>query len=414
MGPKPVAKVAVKVAPKKSVPKIAPKVVAKQANQPKVPEVKEKKEKKSKKDKKDVVDTGKEQFDAGLAAGKAQLDAGIAAFGSVTAGATDALQGWWGGLSVPSIPGLTSDPSPPPPPAKDSKKTATVAPPVVPPVKASPVPIAKAKAKLVPEVQPAVVPEKTGGGLFGMFRGQKNPTSKDSESGSIDISLPRQRAPGKPPLASAEDLRKEMESSKSVPYEKDESVLLAKRDHVVNSLPGKRHMEFNDLRPLPVQVHPSVAPRQTVDDPRNTAILSEIVQDPGLVTAGNAVDKVLQSRQFIEAMRRSVDSSKSAVENVKSSKMPIGPRRPISPMQDNISSVMFLPSPSGVCETCGLYTSSCICATLKRVAGYNAPDRNVLDRLFARMNIPQEDPDDERATVNSIKSINITNTKAGF
>ena len=412
MGPKPVANVAVKVAPKKSVPKIAPKVAPKVAAKPATPEVKEKKEKKSKKQKKDVVDTGKEQLDAGLAAGKAQLDAGIAAFGSVTAGATDALQGWWGGLSVPSIPGLTSDPSPPPPPPpKDSKKTATVAPPVVPPVKASPVPIAKAKAKPAPEVQPVVVPEKTGGGLFGMFRGQKN---KDSESGAIDISLPRQRAPGKPPLASAEDLRKEMESSKFVPYEKDESVLLARRDHVVNSLPGKHQMEFNDLRPLPVQVHPSVAPRQTVDDPRNTAILSEIVEDPGLVTAGNAVDKVLQSRQFIEAMRRSVDSSKAAAENVKSSKIPVGPRRPISPMQDNISSVMFLPSPSGVCETCGLYISSCICTTLKRVAGYNAPNRSILDRLFARMNIPQEDPDDERATVNSVKSMNITNTKAGF
>jgi hypothetical protein len=408
MGPKPVVKAPVKAAP--VVKKAAPKVVTKPAPKSAPVVEKPKKEKKSKKDKKDVVDTGKEQLDAGLAAGKAQIDAGMAALGSVAANASDAFQGWWGGINVPSIPGLTAETDPAA--SKENKKT--VAAPSA-PVKAAPVPVAQPKPIPAPQ-QPAST-EKTGG-MFSMFKSQKRTsTPKDSEKKIIDIGAPRQRPAGKPPLASAEDLRKEMAQAKTAACEKDESVLVAKRDLLVNAHPGNRQMEFNELRPLAVRVHPSVAPRQTEDDPRNTAILSDIVEDPGLVTQASGVEKVFQSRQFIEAMRRSVNSSKAGVENGKSPDRyikPVVPDRPISPMQDNISSVMFLPSPSGICETCGLYTTSCICATVQRVSRNNAPNRNMLDRLLARMNPPRDDPDDERATTNSIKSMNVSRTKAGF
>jgi hypothetical protein len=406
MGPKPVVKAKAPIVK-------APVPAKKTAFKPATPAKEEKNEKKGKKEKKQksdepsTLETGRAQLDAGLAAGRAQLDAGVAAFGSAASNATEALQGWWGGLQIPNITGVAGNQQSDAPKKKNEKPT-----PAQPaaPVKASPVTPAPATTAMSSSAPP---PSK--GGYFGIFKSTKGSTP--SESGSVDITQPRQRAPGKPPCASVEELRKEMEQGKAVPVDRDESVLIAKRDSLLKTHPGSRIMEFNELRPLSVKVHPSVAPRQMADDPRNTSIMSEIVGDPGLISKQSGVEKVFQSRQFIEAMRRSVNSSKTNSENrpIADSRYlkPIAPDRPLSPMQDHISTITFLPTPAAVCQKCGLYLSSCLCETLKQSSRYNPPNHDVLDRLLARMNQGRDDPDDERVTTNSVRSMNLTRGPGG-
>ena len=396
MGPKPVVV-------KKTVP-VKPAPVAKKAAPPVTPKAPAAKEKKSKKAKKEedtsALDMGKAQLDAGLAAGRAQLDAGVAALGAATAGASEALQGWWGGLTVPAIPSMEAIIPKATEPAKPAKKASPA--PVAAPKKAIPIVV----AKKAPPVKAASAPKLTGTGFLGIFKGR---SSKSSESGSVDISQPRQRVPGKPPCTSAEDLRKEMTKAKPVIDEKDEAVLLARRDMVVNSQPGPKSMEFNQVRPLPVRIHPTVAPRQHEGDPRNSALISDVVDDPGVVTRQSGVDKVFQSRQFIEAMRRSVSNAKAVVKAPPVSRyiQPVSPDRPISPVQENTSTVAFLPAPSAICQNCGLYRSACFCETVRKHSLYRPPNRDVLDRLLARINQSQrEDPDDEHASTNVVRTTN--------
>lgn len=403
MGPKPVAK---KAAPVKAAPQAKPKVAEKvapakpTASKAAAGDIKKKKTKKAEDDAEggsSALTAGRAQLDAGLAAGRAQLDAGMAVFGSAANNASETLQGLWGGFSWP---GATAS-GPPVGSASDKKKAepaSATAKPAAPVKKAIPDPIAP-----VEKSKPAATAPSSGG-FFG-FLGSK--TSK--EPGPIDISKPRERAPGKPPVTSAEDLRKENEK---IAEERDIATLIARRDDVVNVKPGQRVMEFNELRPSPVRIHPSVVPRQDGDDPRNTAILSHIVSDPLLVTKNSGVDKVMQSRQFIDAMKRSVRSSRVRIDELSLSSsryvQPVEPDRAISPMHDNISTIAFLPSPSNICETCGLYSTACICETVKRMTRIQPPNRNILDRLLARMpGQDQGDPDDEGTTTHSIKSVKV-------
>ena len=403
MGPKPVAK---KAAPAKEAPPAKAKAAAKPA--PAKPTASkaatgDTKKKKAKKDDGDAeggssaLTAGRAQLDAGLAAGRAQLDAGMAVFGSAANNASEAFQGIWGGFSWPGA----ATGGPPAASANEKKKADPASAPVKP---AAPVKKAIPESP-APDTSKPVATSSSSGGFFG-FMGSKG----SKEPGTIDISKPRERAPGKPPVTSAEDLRKE---NQKITEEKDISSLVARRDNVVNFKPGQRIMEFNDLRPLPVRIHPSVAPRQDGDDPRNTAILSHIVSDPLLVTKNSGVDKVMQSRQFIDAMKRSVRSSRMRIDDLSLSSsryvQPVEPDRPISPMHDNISTVAFLPSPSSLCETCGLYVNACICETVKRMTRMQPPNRNILDRLLARMpGQDREDPDDEGTTTHSIKSVKVT------
>ena len=409
MGPKPLPKtvpvkaptVAKKTVPAKAVPpataKKVPPATAKNAvpAKPAPAEVKKKKVKKDDDQLNATLEAGRAQLDASLAAGRAQLDAGVAVLGSATANATEALQGMWSGLSWPTLPGGGDAP----PPAPEKKKP--VAAPAIknpPPAKALPIVKKAAVEKVVP---PKAVSSGTRifGGLFG--------SSKNSETGSIDISQPRKRVPGKPPCTSAEELRKE---SMKIIDQKEETSLIAKRDLIVNAKNSSRVLEFSQVRPLGSLMHPSVTRRQMENDPRNTTMISEVALDPGLVTRGSYVDKVIESRQFVDVMKRSVNVARTRMEDIPSSSSrylePVEPDRPISPMQDNLATISFLPPTEGICEACGLYSQSCICETVKRITPYQRPNWNTLDRLLARVsNMNADDPDDERTNTRSVKGM---------
>lgn len=397
MGPKPVLPkktVPVKAAPPTAAKKTVPPATAKKTVPVKAAptEVKKKKVKKDDDKLNATLQAGRDQLDAGLAAGRAQLDAGVAVLGSATANAAEALQGIWSGLSWPTLPGGGVDSTPPA--LEDKKKKVVVAAPVIknpPPAKA--LPIVK-KAAIEKTAPPKVV--SSGTRMFGGLLGN----SKNSETGSVDISQPRKRVPGKPPCTSAEEVRNE---SMKIIDQKEEISLIAKRDLIVNAKNSARVLEFSEVRPLGSRMHPSVTRRQMENDPRNTSMISEVALDPGLVTRGSFVDKVVESRQFVDVMKRSVNVARTRMVDIPSSSSrylePVEPDRPISPMQDNLATISFLPPTEGICEACGLYSQSCICETVKRITPYPRPYWNTLNRLLARVtNANAKDPDDERAT----------------
>lgn len=372
--PKPVAVKSVVKAPVKAAVKAPAKATVKAPTKApdKAPTPAPSKDKKKKTT--DLEPTGPSALDAG----KAQLDAGIAVVGTAAASAAEAFQGLWGGLAWPAA-------EPPPEPKKKVKRPPDVTPALPPPRPAA------------AQVAAAVSIKKAA---------QYSPVSTDfMEVGDVpvvvDISGPRKRPPGKPPCTSAEDLRRESKVT-PVAEEQEETLLVTKRDMFVNGPTVMKAIPFNELRQPSATLHPSVRPRQSPTDPRNTAIVSEIVDDPTLVTAGRGIDKVLESRQFIEAMKRNLGHGKTRPRVESTFVNPVVPDAPISPSQDHISTVAFLPSPTKACRRCGLYETACICETVDRVSRYRPPDSDPLSRLFNKLLSRGGGGDDDEGSAHTV------------
>lgn len=179
---------------------------------------------------------------------------------------------------------------------------------------------------------------------------------------------PRKRPPGPPPCMSSADLFKDAAMTGSA---RDEDAMMFRRENILNVEPISKGLEFTQLRKPSMKQHPRVLPRQVNgagEDslPGITSLMSEVSDDPFSVQEAHGIDKVMQSRQFILAMRMSLkvpDSPKKvSAKPPPPLKAPTGPIRPISPQQENITTVSFLPTPFSVCDTCGLYSHSCVCA----------------------------------------------------
>lgn len=212
---------------------------------------------------------------------------------------------------------------------------------------------------------------------------------------------PRQRPPGKPPAASAQELR----NDSSVPAEKDDELVLIKRDLIVKSTAATPLMPFTLARKPITRLHPSVMPRHEGLSSEDTALISDVVEDPDFRKEATGVDKIIQSRQFIEAMRKSLEQSKAQINlSTNSPRLPFhapGGDRPISPMQENISSVAFLPLPYEMCRTCGFYRHSCVCSS-GRVPSQAQTLRRGLQRVVDRIDSPASVPSDEGEGVEAI------------
>ena len=228
------------------------------------------------------------------------------------------------------------------------------------PVKAPPVRTAPASVRAAPVIQPPA----------------PRPPAVDPNAS------PRQRAPGRAPCASAAELRKEMEAGDDVEGELEEDAVLARRDHIVQAMASPHFMPFTDVRKPLSRLHPSVIPRkrggEPIDATRDTVevpvLADEVMEDPSAVGHLHGIDKVIQSRKFIQAMRESlkhpIKSPKGPLPRISENGRLVADGQAISPMQENITSVSFLPAPFAVCQVCGLYEHSCICRavpTTKRV-----------------------------------------------
>lgn len=192
---------------------------------------------------------------------------------------------------------------------------------------------------------------------------------KSDEAPKVDPNAtPRKRPPGPPLCMSSADLFKEAAMTRLV---RDEDAMMFRRENILHVEPISNGLEFTQLRKPSMKQHPRVLPRQVNgagEDslPGITSLMSEVSDDPFTVQEAHGIDKVIQSRQFILAMRMSLkvpDSPKKvSAKPPPPLQAPTGPIRPISPQQEHITTVSFLPTPFAVCETCGLYSHSCVCA----------------------------------------------------
>ena len=203
-------------------------------------------------------------------------------------------------------------------------------------------------------------------------------TSESGTETSLIVKL-GPRVPPKPDgpvLNSAADLRKAMENLRIGGF--DDEPLNKHRDLIVNNEPGPIIMEFEKLRPPEERLHPQVAPRRASDgdgpvgaDAAYYGALADVagMEDPLDFVERSGIDRVIHSRQFVEAMKQSLVNSKGAISpsNVLGDFHPTThvEGRPISPSQDNMKTIAFLPLRSNMCAACGLFSYACICYNQK-------------------------------------------------
>ena len=178
--------------------------------------------------------------------------------------------------------------------------------------------------------------------------------------------------PDGPVLNTAADLRKAMENIRIGGF--DDEPLTKRRDMIVNNEPGPALMEFEKLRPPDDRLHPEVAPRRASDgdepvgaDAAYYGALADVagMEDPLDFVERSGIERVIHSRQFVQAMRQSLTESKGGVARstvLGDTYPPVYMEgRPISPSQDNMNTVAFLPHRSNMCTGCGLFAYACIC-----------------------------------------------------
>lgn len=205
---------------------------------------------------------------------------------------------------------------------------------------------------------------------------------------------PRQRPPGKPPVSSVKELRGETD----VPAERDDEIMILKSELIVKSNPPTPLMPFLVPRKPQTRLHPSVTPRSEGLRSEETALISDLVDDPLRMKELSGVDKIIQSRQFIDAMRKSLALSKQEVKvhaKVNRSPMPslVGDR-PISPVHDNITTVAFLPLPYDMCRNCGFYKQACVCSSRRNHSPLQKLRRGlqrVVDKIDSPASVPSDD-----------------------
>jgi len=323
----------------------------------------------------------------------AQASAQAAIYG---AQATEAMQGLLGGFND-----WLGTANPPP---KKSKK------PVTAPLKVSPDPVAPPAVipkKPAMSVQKPVVSTKTLAGAKAFSIEKKydiiEPFQQPKEQAPPrdPNASPRQRPPGKPPVSSSQELRNET----NVPTERDDELIVLKRDLIVNAVHPTPLMPFTTARKPITRLHPSVTPRQEGLSTEETALISDLVDDPISRRELSGVDKIIHSRQFIDAMRKSLERPKHQGDNLPRSErfslpVPSGDR-PISPVHENISTVAFLPLPYDMCRRCGLYQHSCVCSGILQISPALKLRRG-LQRSVDKVDSPDSVPSDDENTLESI------------
>lgn len=217
------------------------------------------------------------------------------------------------------------------------------------------IPALKAKQKSVVSKKPTPVtkpPQKSS---------SDEGDSESSKSAPRDPnSVPRKRPPGPPPCNSLAEVVAETER---VPVPLEEDALMARRDSMVRTDPISKGLPFDEIRTRIPPLHPSIIPRSPRAEDASP-LISALIDDPVRVGELHHVDQIIETRQFIDAMRKSLTHSpkKSPSTTNMFKQRRLNPR-PISPMQENVTSVAFLPAPHRICVYCGLYLHACVCPT---------------------------------------------------
>ena len=229
--------------------------------------------------------------------------------------------------------------------------------------------------------------------------------------------------PDGPVSKTAADLRKAMENVRIGGF--DDEPLQKQRDLIVNNEPGPLLMEFNKLRGPDERLHPQVAPRRASDgdqpvgaDAAYYGALADVagMEDPLDFVERSGIERVIHSRQFVQAMKQSLSDSKGGVARshvLGDHYPPINTEgRPISPSQDNMQTVAFLPHSSNMCIRCGFFAYACICHDEKtRKASWNPLDasrrrREHATRRTSHGNSDSPDNSEDEGSAPNIVTVN--------
>jgi len=287
-----------------------------------------------------------------------------------------------------------SAPIPPPPKAAAAPTPKAVAAP--PPTRIAPPPVeptegkksffsglfgvGKQGASVEPVVEEEVVPitrdipsRRVKGKLSPSFTKVMQSQGGDEGEGGHAIVLLGERVAPKPegPVArSAEELRKAMVSVRIGGF--DDEPLVKRRDEIVNRQTGPYLMTFDQNRIGSTRRHPQVAPRRSSDGDEpvgedqneylNALTDAACLEDPMDFVGRTGIDRVVHSRQFVNAMKRSLSEARTVLPQATSfgEHVFVGDR-PLSPTQEHISTIPFFPPRSKVCSRCGFFDYACVC-----------------------------------------------------
>jgi hypothetical protein len=167
----------------------------------------------------------------------------------------------------------------------------------------------------------------------------------------------------------------------------EEDAILAHRNYVVE----QQSKTFCPMPPMdnlklpPVRRHPSVAARRSSDGDTAMGVTKLAgVDDPFDFAYQHEIDRVIASREFLDAVKRAQGSVVPSGGDPGEPIMDLS--RPFSPALDNTSTVMYLPH--ATCLHCGFFRHSCICGVPRpqlKVA-------NPVDAARARREMEQTSP----------------------
>ncbi len=281
---------------------------------------------------------------------------------------------------------------------ESEKLESTPKPPLSPPVKPIPVLPKSIFPKTVviskgPVSVPSAVPPKASSGLARLFTGlgssAKAPTSAVAKPPVPVAALPPKRIPLRPvpailipqksfvpPPHSSDPITRvppkraapvamsaaELRTTDTTFATPDEDVIIARRDQVVQE--GNNHLIMPgwDVPGHVSSLHPAVQARHSSDGDAAMGSVGLLeaagVESPYDLAFNSGVDKIIASRQFLQAVKNGRDDTRVSEEVVKR-EVPL--RNVFAPSLDNTGTVCYLPPARRTCAHCGFFKDCCIC-----------------------------------------------------